>query len=197
MLFEVLFFGVTGAVLYNMFHDGKLYVRLMSYKKYYRMFGVAMGALTLYYMMKKRPGDLRQLLMYGRGGSTRLGLPSHGGGPGVFDVAAGNVMGDTNGAIASAAFFHPATAMAAAGGAGGGAGGGGFGPRTKRSVSETRKKFVASSQQWKCALCRMLLTHTYEIDHIQRLDQGGSNDVANLRAICPNCHRTATAMAHI
>jgi hypothetical protein len=63
----------------------------------------------------------------------------------------------------------------------------------KRSVSETKKKFVASSQNWKCAMCGQTLNHTFEVDHQQRLDQSGDNSVENLQAMCVTCHRLKTA----
>jgi 5-methylcytosine-specific restriction endonuclease McrA len=66
-------------------------------------------------------------------------------------------------------------------------------PATKRNVSETKKKYVASSQDWKCGNCHQQLDHTYEIDHRLRLQYGGSNDINNLVALCPNCHRKKTA----
>ena len=65
--------------------------------------------------------------------------------------------------------------------------------RFKRSVSETKKKYVASSQNWRCAHCGKQLDHTFEIDHKVRLQDGGSNDVSQLEALCPGCHRLKTA----
>ena len=64
---------------------------------------------------------------------------------------------------------------------------------TKRSVSETKKKYVASSQDWKCGNCKEQLDHTFEIDHKMRLEYGGGNDVQNLIALCRNCHGRKTA----
>lgn len=69
----------------------------------------------------------------------------------------------------------------------------GKGGSTKRSVSETKKKYVASSQEWKCGNCRNQLDHTFEIDHKMRLEYGGGNDVNNLIALCRNCHGKKTA----
>ena len=64
---------------------------------------------------------------------------------------------------------------------------------TKRSVSETKKKYVAASQEWKCGHCQQQLDHTFEIDHKVRLEYGGGNDVQNLIALCRNCHGRKTA----
>jgi 5-methylcytosine-specific restriction endonuclease McrA len=64
---------------------------------------------------------------------------------------------------------------------------------TKRSVSETKKKYVASIQDWKCGHCNNKLTHTFEVDHKVRLEHGGGNDPSNLVALCRECHGQKTA----
>lgn len=63
---------------------------------------------------------------------------------------------------------------------------------TKRSVSESKKKFVASRQQWACAHCNTPLDYTFEVDHIVELQHGGTNHVDNLEALCRNCHGKKT-----
>ena len=69
---------------------------------------------------------------------------------------------------------------------------GGAGP-TKRSVSESKKKFVASQQGWKCGDCQRQLPGWFEVDHKIRLEHGGSNAVDNLVALCRDCHGKKTA----
>ena len=64
----------------------------------------------------------------------------------------------------------------------------------KRSVSESKKKFIASNQKWKCSHCQQLLDNTYEVDHIVALYKGGSNELNNLEALCRNCHGKKTFM---
>jgi len=64
---------------------------------------------------------------------------------------------------------------------------------TKRSVSETKKKYVASIQDWKCGKCKQKLPAWFEVDHKVRLDMGGSNHIDNLVALCRNCHGEKTA----
>ena len=66
-----------------------------------------------------------------------------------------------------------------------------------RSVSETKKKYVASRQKWKCGKCGNMLDATYEVDHKIELQNGGTNHVDNLWALCPNCHREKGLMAKI
>ena len=68
---------------------------------------------------------------------------------------------------------------------------------TKRSVSETKKKYVASQQNWKCKDCQSQLTAWFEVDHVQRLEHGGSNEVGNLVALCRECHGKKTAMENM
>lgn len=67
----------------------------------------------------------------------------------------------------------------------------------KRNVSALLKKKVAASQQWKCASCNGLLDETYEIDHKIALENGGTNDLNNLWALCPHCHRKKTVNERI
>ena len=61
------------------------------------------------------------------------------------------------------------------------------GKSTKRSVSETKKKFVASKQNWCCGDCKKQLPAWFEVDHTIRLENGGSNHIDNLVALCRDC----------
>lgn len=67
----------------------------------------------------------------------------------------------------------------------------------KRSVSETKKKHIASRQDWKCSKCGMKLPGSFEVDHIIALQHGGTNHVDNLEALCRNCHGEKTANAFL
>jgi 5-methylcytosine-specific restriction endonuclease McrA len=69
--------------------------------------------------------------------------------------------------------------------------------KTKRSVSETKKKFVASRQNWKCGDCGEQLSAWFEVDHKVRLEYGGSNHVDNLVALCRECHGRKTTMENL
>ena len=68
---------------------------------------------------------------------------------------------------------------------------------TKRSVSETKKKYVASLQNWKCGHCQNQLNAWFEVDHKLRLENGGGNEVENLIALCRDCHGKKTAMENM
>lgn len=69
--------------------------------------------------------------------------------------------------------------------------------KMKRSVSETKKKYVASHQYWKCKHCQNMLDATFEVDHVIELQDGGSNHVSNLVALCRNCHGKKTMLSHL
>jgi hypothetical protein len=71
------------------------------------------------------------------------------------------------------------------------------GKATKRSVSETKKKFVASRQNWTCNDCKEQLTAWYEVDHVVRLEYGGSNHIDNLVALCRDCHGRKTTIENL
>lgn len=72
----------------------------------------------------------------------------------------------------------------------------------QRKVSDSQKKRVAGRQRYRCAAsvsnysCPLngepFDESGYEIDHIQELRDGGSNDISNLQALCPMCHRVKT-----
>ena len=63
---------------------------------------------------------------------------------------------------------------------------------TRRLVSEATKKQVAASQAWRCSACTLLLPAAFQVDHVMPLAVGGSNDMSNLSAMCPNCHAAKT-----
>lgn len=71
------------------------------------------------------------------------------------------------------------------------------GNKNKRSVSETKKKYIASQQDWLCGDCKSKLPAWFEVDHIKRLDRGGTNEINNLVALCRNCHGKKTAIENM
>jgi 5-methylcytosine-specific restriction endonuclease McrA len=62
--------------------------------------------------------------------------------------------------------------------------------RHKRAnFSQTYRLRVAWLQDYKCKMCDSLLHYTFEVDHNRALFEGGTNDEANLQALCTQCHR--------
>ena len=163
---------ITGALLYNTYHDNFIIKSFSNYKKYYKMGGILLTALGLYLMIHKNPikglGAIRSAQQY-----INV-LP--------IDKNSRDLLKPFLSLSPEERAINTLTSS---------------GKSTKRSVSETKKKFVASNQNWKCGECKEQLKAWFEVDHIKRLDQGGSNDVENLVALCRNCHGKKTSMENI
>ena len=192
MKLELVIFGITGFLLFNAYHDGKYTKVFYSYKKYYKMATIALVAISLYLMLKRNPDKSKQMLLYTNNlvkympiDKSTMDMISP-----IFDFtskADSSLMGAINGFTNNNSQMSPVLAaqqqrMALSGQKG-----------TKRSVSETKKKYVAYNQDWKCGHCNNKLTHTFEVDHKVRLEHGGGNDPSNLVALCRECHGQKTA----
>ena len=192
MRLEIFVLGLTAFFVYNAYADGKYTKMLMSFKKYYKMiFYVALG-VGIYILLKKNPHQGKNMLLYANNfvkcmpiDKTSMDMLSP-----IIDFTSKNedenecFMESFNGinpSNMSSGFCGERRIMSS------GKNG------TKRSVSETKKKYVASNQNWKCGHCKAQLDHTFEIDHKLRLEYGGGNDVQNLIALCRNCHGRKTA----
>lgn len=53
-------------------------------------------------------------------------------------------------------------------------------------------KELGDMQKWKCAICKEKLVK-YDIDHIQPVSKGGTNEKHNLQLLCQRCNRTKQA----
>ena len=194
MRLEIIILAVTSFLIYNSYYDGKYTRLLLSYKKYYKMIFILFVALCLYLMLKRDPQQSKNLLLYTNNlikympidrSSIDMLTP-------IFDFtqSQGNnrsFMESFNNDLFPNSGYNPVlqaqqqrNILS--------------GPKaTKRSVSETKKKYVAYMQDWKCGQCKNKLTHTFEVDHRIRLEHGGGNDVSNLVALCRECHEQKTA----
>jgi hypothetical protein len=187
MRLEIFVLGLTAFFVYNAYTDGKYTKMLLSFKKYYKMiFYVCLG-LGIYVLLKRNPNQGRNMLLYANNlvkympiDKNSMDMLSP-----IIDFTSTNedssFMESVNGIYSNAGFSGEKRMMNS------GKNG------TKRSVSETKKKYVASNQEWKCGNCHAQLDHTFEIDHKVRLEYGGGNDVQNLIALCRNCHGKKTA----
>tara|TARA_Y100000816_G_C25969953_1_gene506131 strand:- start:41 stop:586 length:546 start_codon:yes stop_codon:yes gene_type:complete len=177
MKLELLIIGITGIFVANIYYNGELFKKCLKWKKYYKMAFYIFLGFSVYLLLKKNPNNGKNLLL-----------------------SANNLIKMMPVDKDSKEFFSPLMQFSKLANAGdestpqfkrmmnSGKKGG-----TKRCVSETKKKYVASNQQWKCADCRQQLPAWFEVDHIIRLENGGSNHVENLRALCRNCHGKKTA----
>ena len=187
MRLEIFVLGLTAFFVYNVYEDGKYTKMLFSFKKYYKMiFYVCLG-LGIYTLLKRNPKQVRNMLLYANNfvkfmpiDKNSMDMLSP-----IIDFTTVNqdnsFMESVNGIYSNPGFSSENRILNS-------------GKNwTKRSVSETKKKYVASGQCWKCGNCKSQLDHTFEIDHKVRLEYGGGNDVDNLIALCRNCHGRKTA----
>ena len=198
MKIELVIFIITGLLIANTYYDGKLIKILNTIKssKYLKMATFAFCGLSLYLFFKKNPENSREFLSQANDmiktlPMTRdsMGLISP-----FLNLTNTNSFTDTNQDV----YMN--------GGALGDSNGNGNGNSsvnrmmmsgkgtTKRSVSETKKKFVAANQNWLCGDCKRQLPAWFEVDHVIALHNGGSNEVSNLVALCRDCHGKKTAM---
>jgi hypothetical protein len=198
MKLELLIFGITGFILYNIYHDGKYSKIFISYKKYYQMGIVAILAISLYLMIRRNPSQTKNMLLctnnlikYMPIDKSSIDMISP-----IFDLTnnrnkTSSFMEGFNRGMNPNFEYNPIMAAQQQRAVL-------SGPKaTKRSVSETKKKYVASMQDWKCGQCNNKLSHTFEVDHKIRLEHGGGNEATNLVALCRECHGEKTAMENM
>lgn len=187
MKFELLLLLITGSLVYNAYYDGYLVNTFKVNKKYIEILGYLFIALTIYLFIKKRPNDSRSMMVYANNiikympidkGAKSMLNP-------LFDFTKDYYSHEND-----ANTIQPNTPqmkrMLQSGGRKHST------ETQKRSVSQAKKKLIASQQSWRCGHCNQQLDHTYEVDHIMDLQYGGSNEVSNLVALCRNCHGKKT-----
>jgi len=199
MKIELVIIIIAGFLIYNAYHNGKYTKLIMSWKKYIQMGTIALIAISLYLMIKRNPTQTKSMLLYANNAikympidksSMDLITP-------IFDFTTTNkgFMENANAELNPGFDFQSPTdarnlanerKILLSGQ-----------KATKRSVSETKKKYVASMQDWKCGHCSTRLNAWFEVDHKVRLEHGGGNEVQNLVALCRECHGKKTAMENM
>lgn len=201
MRIEFILLLLTGGLIYNVYTEGKYLKLLMSYKKYYQMAGIAFGGFVLCWLFKKNPQKANAMIATSNEYLKYLPIDQNTSNilSPILDFTSKQNFSQENksesGGILN--MFLPQQQPQPQGGklmnsgktVGGGA--------TKRSVSETKKKFVASRQNWSCNDCKEQLTAWYEVDHVVRLEYGGSNHIDNLVALCRDCHGRKTTIENL
>lgn len=201
MRIELWLLLATVAIMANIYTEGKLIKHALSYKKYYQMAGVALGAFVVYWAIKKNPLHAQQLisssneylkyLPVDKNTSSILNPildftskysggqlpPSNSYDSSLPILNVSNL--DRRQAYSESRLLSSGTKS------------------TKRSVSETKKKWVAAQQNWRCGTCQKQLPPWFEVDHKIRLEHGGSNHVDNLVALCRDCHGEKTAIENL
>lgn len=169
---------ICALVIYNIYYENNILSRLKKYKKYYKMLIVIImgfGALSVVnkspqmnYDNMKTLQEFIQIMPIDRQSKDML-TP-------FLSSQAKSEFGNTR----EQASIKKIERSGSKG--------------TKRSVSETKKKYVASQQNWTCNKCNQKLNHTFEVDHKVRLEYGGTNEVSNLEALCRECHGQKTSL---
>jgi len=209
MRIEIVIFLITAFLIYNTYHDGKYTKMLLSWKKYYQMAFIGLIGIGIVLFMRKNPENSKKLLLYANNfvkympiDKSSLDTFSP-----IIDFTSGSALmsGNSNGYGGFMNELNNITGLGEEQNGGSGLGLGQASKRmlqsgknaTKRSVSETKKKYVASMQDWKCGECGDRLNAWFEVDHRVRLEYGGGNDVQNLVALCRECHGKKTAMENM
>ena len=219
MRIEIILCLIAAAIMANIYTEGKLVRSLSKYKKYYQMAGVAFAALAIYVLFKKNPDRARDLVFTSNEYLKYMPVDKNASSilTPILDFTSkysgGAVGASTLGEFGQA---HPILNLGSNGGgrqhyaesritksgvpvisASNETSGNDKVKATKRSVSETKKKYVAAQQGWKCGNCAKQLPAWFEVDHKIRLEHGGSNHINNLVALCRDCHGEKTAMENL
>jgi hypothetical protein len=190
MRIELIIFFITVFLMANIYTEGKYFKLLLSWKKYYQMAGIAIGGLMIYWLIKKNPFQAKQMIAASNDYIKYLPVDRHTSSfitPILDFTTKQNILNDpdhTNYPIIPMSSNETKILQSGK-------------KSNKRSVSETKKKFVASNQNWKCGDCGIKLPAWFEVDHKTRLEYGGSNHVDNLVALCRDCHGKKTAMENL
>lgn len=199
MKVELIIIAITAFLILNTYYDGKYMRYFQIGTKYMKIATIGFIGLSALLFLRKYPNEKREFFKYAsemvkfmpidRNASASI-LP-------MLDFINPN---SQNGNAIQATQVGNAIQGAQNGNAGvyGGLDGRqqrmlqSGGNTNKRVVSESKKKYVASSQGWKCAGCNSVLDATFEVDHKIPLYKGGTNQVDNLEALCRNCHGKKT-----
>lgn len=197
---RLLFFAIVAFLIYDTYYNWKIIRFIYHNKRYVYMLSIALSALWFYSILDQNPQQYYDFLSatvnllhvspVDRNSTelvnaiTRLTKPilstndiNYNNSNNINNINNNNISGTDNiSNDTSSSYFND------------------IGDRNKRSVSNIKKKYVASQQGWKCASCNQTLSAWFEVDHRIRLDRGGSNDVSNLMALCRECHGRKTAM---
>jgi len=201
--FEFIIFIITAGLILNTYYDGKYFklAESVNARKYIKMATIGFFGLSMYLFMKKNPENSHNIMQHANEFIKYMPISRESADmlTPFFDMTnkraffgqdanATNASDDNDDAgWTTRRQQNSVNKIMTSGKTGGGAG------PTKRSVSESKKKFVASQQGWKCGDCQRQLPGWFEVDHKIRLEHGGSNAVDNLVALCRDCHGKKTA----
>ena len=200
MRIEIVIFLVTAFLIANLYTEGKYTKLLLSWKKYYQMAGIAIGGLIIYWLIKKNPLQANKMILTSNEYIKYLPIDRNTSSmiTPILDFTAKQnfsqdqyIQGGSSGPLLPVQSMYNGNSVGEQRIMNSGK------KPTKRSVSETKKKFVAARQGWKCGDCAEQLSAWFEVDHKIRLEYGGSNHVDNLLALCRECHGKKTTIENL
>jgi hypothetical protein len=162
---------LVGGALYiaDTIHDGKYSSQLTKYKKHFKIATTLFVVFSLYLFLKKNPVESKNMMGHLNGMIRYMPI-------------------DKQSRDLITPFLTPTQEQRIMTSGS---------ESTARSVSGTKKKWVAAQQAWKCKDCSTQLDAWFEVDHKIRLADGGSNHVDNLVALCRNCHGKKTTLENL
>ena len=197
MRIELWILFITIALIYNAYYDGIYTKMVKDNMKYIKIGMIGLGGIILYLFFKRHPSESHKMLQHASEmikympldkNSKDLVTP-------FFDLTSNSTFFSPKATTTVAPSQDKITPqmkrMLQSGGRGRAAT---LAGNMKRSVSETKKKYVASQQKWSCGHCKKQLDASFEVDHIIELQHGGTNEITNLVALCRNCHGKKTTM---
>ena len=210
MKLEIFILAVTIFFIANAYYDGKLLDIIKKWKKFYQIAFFAFAGLCIYLMLKKNPHHIHDLcknanqyvkfmpidrntqnIMMPLIDLTKSSMQTNQmQNRGLTDLNNGNINNIYGNRYNNLTTNQQRILSSGKGKAIGNS-------KTKRSVSETKKKYVASEQGWKCKHCQRQLPAWFEVDHVIKLEYGGSNSIDNLEALCRDCHGKKTALENL
>ena len=201
MRIELIIFLITAGIIGNIYTDGVFLKKLLSYKKYYQMAGIGFGGLVCWWLLKKNPNKANEMIATSHEYLKYLPIDQNMSNiiSPILDFTSKqnysqqipNGRTDSGGTFSMMNMLMPQHSKEEARLGQSGKKG------TKRSVSETKKKYVAARQNWKCGDCAEQLSAWFEVDHKIRLEYGGSNHIDNLVALCRECHGKKTTIENL
>ena len=178
MRIELWLLLITGAILFHIYTDGKYTKNIIMYKKYFKMAGVVVGAFIIYILLKKNPANAENIIRTSNEYLKYMPIDKN------TSSMISPILDFTSKQSFGGSENHPIVHVPNA-------------QTRAKNVSETKKKYVASRQNWKCNGCNEQLNAWFEVDHVVRLEYGGSNHVDNLVALCRECHGKKTTIENL
>jgi hypothetical protein len=183
---------ITGIVIFQIYTEGKYKNLYKNYTKYIKIVVVIVIAISFYLLIKRDPVKSKNMFLYENNmvkympiNKSSLDMLTP-----IIDFTnqqSSSIMEQINEITPGLIPMNAGEQKILSSGK----------TSSKRSVSETKKKYVASLQNWKCAKCQKQLNAWFEVDHKVRLEYGGGNDVQNLEALCRECHGKKTTIENL